>query len=132
MEKAEKIVLVAHGCAQPGAWSNDRIKIITKSGRPLTFDEAVEYIGGKSFPEFASSSLGSFAPLSDDDCRSIFGCVPVGRGIINTGLRRGGSRTGERERVFVLREAECTFAELGVFASRNNVRIVLAACRTLD
>ena len=124
----ETIILVAHGAQQSGAFSNPKVKIITKAGQPLSFADARAYMDGGTAPEFASSSLGSFGPLSDDDCTALFGVVPpAGPGYVFTGKRRGGDMTGYR--IFALRGQEVSFAEIGIFAQQYE-KVILLACRS--
>ncbi|KIL85160.1 hypothetical protein FAVG1_11589 [Fusarium avenaceum] len=121
------IVVIAHGNSRAGSFSNPRIKIITKSNEPLTFDEAKSYLRGTSFPEYQSSSLGDYGMLSDSDCLAILGKVPgKGPGLVDTGIRVA----IRNYPVYVLRgESTISFAEMGVLAGRMNATFILLACR---
>lgn len=119
----ETVILVAHGSERSGSFSNPNIVIITKAKKPLSFAEAKEYLGGKAFPEFKSSSLGEFAGLSDGDCLALFGkAVGAGPGLVDTGEKRKGGT-----RILALRGVEWSFAELGVMAKAY--KVILVACR---
>lgn len=121
------IVVVAHGNTRSGSFSNPNIKIITKSEHTLSFDEAKSYLGGKSFPEYQSSSLGDYGMLSDSDCQAIFGKVPgKGPGLVDTGLKI----PNRQYAIYALRgEPNVSFAEMGVRAGRMKATFILVACR---
>jgi hypothetical protein len=122
------IILVAHGEQRPGAFSNPKVKIITKAGQPLTFIDAKAYMNGGAAPEFASSSLGSFGGLSNADCTALFGVVPpAGPGFVDTGKHRGGDMAGYP--IFALRGEDVSFAEVGIFAQQYD-KVILLACRS--
>ncbi|BAY29805.1 hypothetical protein NIES2107_16490 [Nostoc carneum NIES-2107] len=122
------IILVAHGSQRSGSFSNSKVKIITKAGTALSFQEAKDYMNGSAFPEYTSSSLGDFGGLSDTDCTALFGSVPgAGSGYINTGKRKGGDMMGYQ--IFALRGQNVSFAEIGIFA-QNYEKVILLACRT--
>ena len=122
------IILVAHGAQQQGAFSNPKVKIITKAGQPLTFSEAKDYLKGGNAPEFPSSSLGNFVRLSDADCTALFGVVPpAGPGFIDTKKRRGGDMAGYP--IFALRGKDVSFAEVGILAQQYD-KVILLACRS--
>jgi hypothetical protein len=124
----ETIVLLAHGNQRPGSFSNPKIKIITKSGEPLDATDVRSYLSGKSYPEFSSSSLGDFGGVDDEYCLRDLGVVPaVGPGFVDSGKRRSGDMTGYR--VFVLRNQNASFAEIGVFAQQFE-KVILLACRS--
>ncbi|MGB7711453.1 MAG: hypothetical protein WBL95_18280 [Microcoleus sp.] len=121
------IILVAHGSQRSGSFSNAKVKIITKAGQPLSFDDAKNYLNGGNAPEFSSSSLGDFSGLSDADCRELFGRVPgEGPGYVNTGKHRGDDMNGYQ--IFALRGQESSFADIGLFAQGYD-RVILVACR---
>lgn len=121
------IILVAHGNQRSGAFSNPKVKIITKSGQPLTFQEATDYLRGGNAPEFASSSLGDYGRLSDADCTALFGVVPAnGPGYIDTGKRRGGDMNGYP--IYALRGQDVPFLDIGLFAAGYD-KVILVACR---
>ncbi|MGN0729935.1 hypothetical protein [Treponema sp.] len=122
----KKIIIVAHGLSKKGA-SHPNIKTITKAEQPLSFQEGIEYMNGKVFPEYSSASMSEFSSLSDEECLQIFGKIPQGTGIVNTGIRRGGCHGDE---VFVLRNCEKSLPEIGIYASNNKVNIIMLACRT--
>ena len=123
----ETIVLLAHGNASSGSFSNPKVKIITGSGQLLSDSEVRAYLGGATAPEFASSSLGSFGPVSDAECSRDLGVIPdAGPGVVDCGKRRGSAMTGYR--IFVLRGMELSFAEVGLFAQGFG-KVILLACR---
>lgn len=122
-----KIILVAHGSQRAGSFSNSKVKIITQAGKPLSFDDAKNYLNGGQASEFPSSSLGDFSELSDPDCLELFGRVPGAEpGYVNTGKRRGNDMNGYQ--IFALRGQDVSFAEIGIFA-QNYERVILVACR---
>jgi hypothetical protein len=124
----DTVILVAHGSQRSGAFSNPKIKIITKAGQALTFAEAKVYLNGGAAPEFASSSLGDYEPLSDDDCRGLFGVVPgAGPGYVNTGKRRGGDTAGYQ--IFAMRGMNASFADIATNFAKSYNKVILVACR---
>lgn len=134
--KRESIVLVAHGEPQTGAFSNPKIKTITRSGELLGFDQAREYMASPSvFSLRPSTSFGELSEVIDEDCEQLFGRVPTGLlegpllAFQDTGLRLGGRPNGFR--IFVLRRRTLSFAQLGVMASWY-AEIILLACRSND
>ena len=126
--KLAKMVLVAHGSKQSGAFSNPGIRIITKADQPLIFGEAKKYLDDGQGPEFASSSLGYFKRLTDEECKFLFNKVPgAGPGLVDTGTKIKSSGVP----VFVLRGHEkISFAELAVHTGRTAEKCILLACRT--
>ncbi len=123
----KKIIIVAHGCSRSGVGDPD-VKTITKATEDLSFSTAKSYMDGENFPEYASASMSEFQPLSDSDCLFFFGFVPHGTGIVNTGMRRGGHIHGEE--IFVLRNANASLPEIGLFARRNDAKVIMLACRS--
>ncbi len=123
----EKIIIVAHGNSEKGS-GHPSVKTITKSEQPLTFDEAKAYIDGAFSPEYPSVSMNEFFPLNDDECMRLFGKVPQGSGIVNTGLRR--SRNSKGEEIFVLRDTNSNLSAIGLFADKNKYTVIMLACRT--
>lgn len=104
------------------------VKTITKAEQPMSFEEAKAYMDGTVFPEYPSASMSEFAPLSDEDCLSLFGLVPQGSGIVSTGLCRGGTIHGEE--IFALRNVGSCLSEVGILARRNDAVVIMLACRT--
>lgn len=126
-----KAILVAHGEGNQGTFSiSSNVKTITKADVNLSFAEAKVYIkSSNAYPEFASTSFGQFGPLSDDDCRALFGVVPTGAGIVSTKIRRGGDMAGPV--VYALRGgADIAGADIKNFMTTNSITsLVLLACR---
>ncbi|OJD34074.1 uncharacterized protein BKCO1_25000146 [Diplodia corticola] len=133
--KADTIVVVAHGDQRPGAFSNQNVKIITRSGQPLSFQEAIDYMEGKSSPgEFASSSLGDYYPLSDEDCKGLFhGNVPGEGPQSAVGLVATGSKVKVKNwPIFALRgdgDKKMSFVELCLAAKKEGTNVMILACR---
>ena len=124
----KKVILVAHGEGVQ-SFSIPKVKTITKARLPLSFKTAKEYMeSSKSWPEYASTSFGEFGDLSDVDCTSLFGKIPVGNGIVSTGLRRGGDKGGPL--IYALRGNDITKDDVKDFIAANNITsMVLLACR---
>lgn len=124
----ETVILLAHGSALTGAFSNPKVKIITKAGEPLYSPDVRAYFAGGSAPEFASSSLGHFSGVEDALCQQDVGVIPgAGPGFVDSGKRRGGTMTGYR--IFVLRNQDVSFAEIGIWAQQFG-KVILLACRS--
>ena len=122
------VALVGHGGAQSGLASNPNIKTITKSGLPLYFFEAKEYMQTGKGALYPASSVGTLTCLSDDDCQSLFGSVPAkGQDFADTGGFIGGNVGGIK--IYALRGQEYSIAQLGVYAKRNGWSIILMTCR---
>lgn len=122
-------ILVAHGARSEGIHSKPKVKIITKSYTNLTFAEAIAYMGGGKSAEYPSTSVGSFDPLSDDECKVLFGKtskVDAGPSFIDTGKRRAGDMAGYK--IFALRGQTATFDDVGLFANAYD-KVILVACR---
>ncbi|MFZ7114530.1 MAG: hypothetical protein ACO1G9_04040 [Bacteroidota bacterium] len=127
----KQIILVAHGMGNQGTFSIKNVRTITRSGESLSFQDAITYMKDtKTYPEYASTSFGTFSPLSDDECEELFnGTIPAGVGIVNTGLRRAGHVDGVE--IFALRGNNITDADISTFISQNALTsLILLSCRS--
>ncbi|MNJ86404.1 hypothetical protein D3C87_38980 [compost metagenome] len=124
----ERVILVAHGQRQEGVHSKPNVIIITKAYQPLSFEEAINYMKGANAPEYPSTSVGDMEPLTDANCRALFGAVPVGTGYVFTGKRRGGDMKGYR--IFALRGAESNLEQVSAWATQNDFKVILLSCRS--
>jgi hypothetical protein len=126
-------LFVAHGGPQPGAFSNDHVKIITKSGEPLTFGEAMAFMyDGAVKPLYASSGVGPFEGLKDSQCQLLFGrsFAGVATGIIDTGLAVAkGTYAGAKILALNGDAATSSLPEVGIIAARNKKTAILLSCR---
>jgi len=122
----ETVVLLVHGEPLEGCFSNPKVRVISKSGEPLSGSEVRAYLRGASAPECASSSFGFFGGLSDAECSRDLGVIPGGGpGFVDSGKRSGGVLSGNR--VFVLRGTGVTFSDIENFA-RNYRKVILLPC----
>lgn len=124
----KQVILVAHGEGNP-SFSIPKVKTITPANTALSFQTAKEYMDSdQAWPEYASTSFGEFSPLSDDDCRALFGKIPKGDGIVSTGLRRGKDVGGVS--IFALRVHDINAENIMDFITTNSITsMILLACR---
>lgn len=125
-----KAILVAHGSGGHGTFSIPKVKTITPADKALYFKEAKQYMGSTTtWPEYSSTSFDTFGPLSDADCRDLFGLVPLGTGIVSSGLRRGGDMKGAL--IYALKGQAINSDDVKNFIAANNITsLVLLACRS--
>lgn len=127
----KRVILVAHGEGGQGTFSIKKTKTITRANTALTFTKAKEYMdSSKTWPEYASTSFGEFGPLTEAQCRSIFGKTVAGNGIVSTGLRKGGDMAGIP--IYVLKgRDDLSRADLETYITTNSITtLILLACRS--
>jgi hypothetical protein len=127
----KKIILVAHGQGGAGTFSIPKVKTITPANEALAFAKAKEYINSsKTWPEYSSTSFGDYGPLSDNDCRDLFGGkIPAGEGIVSTSLHKG--KDVGAPLIYALRNRNLNRDALEQYINTNNITtLILLACRS--